>query len=91
MDSREAQETGGGTATAVCSRETLVTFVGEIVQEWGAAPSNWTNQTAGEFVEALAAWLADMDGYYARFGTTADVVSPWRVIADAIAAARFYE
>lgn len=75
----------------VCSLETLQASLDEIVRDWETDGARWTNQTAGEFVEALAAWLADMDGYYARRGTTAAAQSPWRVIADAIAAARHYE
>ncbi len=79
------------TATSVCSAETLAAFVKEIVRDWETEGVRWTNQTAGEFVDALGAWLTDMDGYYARVGTTAAAESPWRVMADAVGAARYYE
>ncbi len=65
--------------------------VDELVRDWDANQETWTNQTAGDFVEALAGWLADMDGYYQHIGTTAAAEPPWRVIADALCAARFYE
>ncbi len=65
--------------------------VDELVRDWNANRETWTNQTAGDFVEALAGWLTDMDGYYQHTGTTAAAEPPWRVIADALRAARCYE
>ena len=41
------------------------------------------------FLEAMASWLEDCDGYY---GDQRDVgVADWQIFADALAAARIYE
>lgn len=55
------------------------------------AKRDWTNAELSAFLEASAAWLADSDGYYAARGEEARDLSPWRLFADMLMAARFYE
>ena len=76
---------------SVKTAEELADVVNAIARDWETDGRAWQNQTAGAFVEALAAWLTDMQGYYANRGTTVAAQSPWQVMADAVSAARYYE
>lgn len=75
---------------SVKTAEELADVVNAIARDWETDGRGWQNQTAGAFVEVLAAWLTDMQGYYANRGTIA-AQSPWQVMADAVSAARYYE
>ncbi|MBW3084000.1 hypothetical protein KEM60_00183 [Austwickia sp. TVS 96-490-7B] len=44
-----------------------------------------------DFLEALAAWIADMDGYFANQGVEPPSEGTWQVMAMAVAAGLVYE
>jgi hypothetical protein len=75
----------------VASREELVAFLQELATDSKANSSSWENATLENFLEALAAWTEVADRYYANRGESIAEVSPWRVIAEALLAARIYE
>jgi hypothetical protein len=50
---------------------------------------DWENATLPAYLEALAAWLRDSDGFYANQGR--EVPDGWHVMADALQAATIYE
>lgn len=50
---------------------------------------DWENATLPAYLEALAAWLRDSDGFYSNQGR--EVPDGWRVMADALQAATNYE
>lgn len=51
----------------------------------------WENHTLEQYLEALSAWIQDMDGYYLNHGTSVPRQPTWRVIADILYAASMYE
>lgn len=52
----------------------------------------WENETAYTFLQALAAWLEDSDGYYSNLKIPMDTsTASWQLFADALQAAAIYE
>jgi hypothetical protein len=75
----------------VVDRQGLVALIQDVTKELedpGHAP--WENDSVAQYLEALAAWLEDCDGYYENLGRQAPN-NPWTLLAVAIRAARNYE
>ena len=71
------------------TRDELIAFISDIVRDHKSNGSQWENGDVRSFLEAMASWLEDCDGYY---GDQRDVgVADWQIFADALAAARIYE
>ena len=78
----------------VNSKEQLIALIEFLAREIKSNPSAWENKTLGSYLEAMASWLDDMDGYYSNTKQLSlEEVSTvnWRVVADALMAARAYE
>jgi hypothetical protein len=75
----------------VRTRDDLVAFVEALRADHAAAPAAWTNGGLGEFLEAIAAWLADMEGYYANQGKPPPDPPSWQTFAEILLAAKHYE
>ncbi len=78
-------------ARAVRTREDLVSFLAALSADHVAGAQGWTNTDLGSFLEAMSSWSQDMNGFYENGGEAIDAVSPWRVLADILMAARLYE
>ena len=82
---------GCPSAPAVRHKDRLLTTVRELVADWSdGPPANWDNHSLPDYLEALAAWLDDCEGYYANRG----LLIPWdgwEVIQNALRAATVYE
>lgn len=48
----------------ISNREDFVLFVYELSKSFRTNPESWENKDLGAYLEALAAWVEDMDGYY---------------------------
>jgi hypothetical protein len=57
----------------------------------GISISGWTNADLPSFLEAMAAWSQDMDGFHADTGQNPSKVPVWRMMADMLMGARLYE
>ena len=78
-------------ARAVQTREDLAEFVAELKADLDAHHDAWENADLPSFLEAMTAWLHDMEGYYKNTGQKLQDVPPWRLLADMLMAARVYE
>lgn len=79
-------------AKPVNSRDELVGYIFELLDDQDAIGDQWTNKDIYSFLQAMAAWLNDCDGYYRSTGQTLDVEQPsWQIFADALAAATVHE
>lgn len=78
-------------AEAVTDRETLAAFVERLVKDLRQDPEAWPNDTLDLFLSAMAAWLDDMDGFYANRGETPPDPPTWTTLAQILLAARIYE
>ena len=73
------------------TREDLVQFMTSMSRRLAEAPEEWTNKDLASFLEAMAAWTADMDGYYQNRGETPPEQPSWKTLADILMAATMYE
>jgi len=73
------------------TREELSDFVLALVQDLRDNEDNWENQNLPTFLEAISAWIRDMDGFYANQGKDIPHDVPWKIFADILFAARSYE
>ncbi|QYJ69441.1 DUF7660 family protein [Flavobacterium litorale] len=76
----------------VKSREDFIIFVKELQEDFKNHPEKWENNRLDLFLEAIAAYAEDIQGYYNNTGqkTNADIPS-WQVLADILSGATVYE
>ena len=80
----------GGTYP-IRSREDFVAFVIALRKDLQESPATWENSSLEAFLESLAAWVDNMDGYYASQGESVPGQLTWQVAADMLMAAKVYE
>ncbi|GAA0376937.1 DUF7660 family protein [Streptomyces blastmyceticus] len=73
------------------SREELAAFLSDLHQEYLRRGHEWENGTLDRFLEALAAWTKDSDGWYQNFGKELPAGGDWTFLARALQAATVYE
>jgi hypothetical protein len=75
---------------AVKSKKELIALIFAMLDHNNAV--EWENETAYTFLQALAAWLEDSDGYYSNMKIPMDTnAASWQLFADALQAAAIYE
>lgn len=73
------------------NREAAAALIDRLVVELHAGAAGWENTDLDAYVDALGGWLRGAGGYYRNnFGAEMPDNS-WRVICDALEAARTYE
>lgn len=75
----------------VKSREDLARFVSTLAADATSRPDGWAHATLPAYLEAVARWLADMDGYHRNRGEKAPLRPAWRTLGEVLLAARVYE
>ncbi|MGW6389684.1 DUF7660 family protein [Streptomyces sp. NPDC055103] len=75
----------------VDSREDLASFVRSLRRGCADDGDSWGNADLAGFLEALAAWVDDADGWYRNAGHELPVDGDWRFFARALQAATTYE
>ncbi|MFD4948869.1 hypothetical protein ACFWNT_41785 [Streptomyces sp. NPDC058409] len=78
-------------AAEVRSREDFAPFLREILEDLKEHPNEWENRTLADFLEAWAAWVHDMPGWYANRGQGIPDQPDWNLLAGMVMAARVYE
>ena len=85
-------ETLHALAARANTREDFLAFLRALAKQAAQEGHTWENATISDFLEALAAWAADADGYYGNITTQLDLSRPsWRFFAEMLSAARGYE
>ncbi|WRZ88655.1 hypothetical protein OHB54_06005 [Streptomyces sp. NBC_01007] len=75
----------------VDSREDLAAFVRSLQHSHAEDGSSWENLDLPGFLEALAAWIDDADGWYSNTGHELPASGDWKLFARALRAATTYE
>jgi hypothetical protein len=78
-------------ASTVTSKETLADFVADLRADLKTNENKWENPTIGRYLEAMEAWIRDMDGYYKNTGQQIPEHPNWRTLAEILYAAKIYE
>lgn len=73
------------------SKSDFISFVELLVQNLRDNPEEWENKTLPDFLQAVASWTEDMEGYYENNDIPLPEHINWRVIADILVAAKMYE
>ena len=82
---------GCPSAPAGRQEDRLVGVLRELLADWSdGPPADWANQSLPDYLEALAAWLTDCDGYYANRGVPVPR-NGWEIMRVAMRAATVYE
>ena len=72
-------------------RRDIKALIDRLLRELPSSSSeDWANRSLETYLEAMAAWLEDAEGYYANMGRPIPS-NAWEIIADALQAARGYE
>ncbi|WP_455431093.1 DUF7660 family protein [Streptomyces afghaniensis] len=75
----------------VDSREDLADFVRSVRGSHAEDGSSWENADLPRFLDALAAWIDDADGWYRNTGRDLPLGGDWAFFARALHAATMYE
>ncbi len=73
------------------TKKDLASFVNNLSLDYYNNPKSWQNNDVGTYLEALAAWIEDMDGYYLNQGLPVPEKPNWKMIANMLVAAKIYE
>lgn len=72
-------------------RDAVVATVRDLLAAWSEGPpATWENVSLPRYLEAMAGWLQDCEGYYANQGLPFPE-DGWEVMRDALQAATVYE
>ena len=73
------------------SREEFVLFVQNLLDDLKERAEEWENRDLESYLDAIAAWTADMDGYYANRGQILTEPIGWKTFGEILIAAKYYE
>ena len=80
------------TLSSIRTRHDLAAFVAKLKVELDSNADDWENSDLSSFLDAMSAWIEDMDGFYRNTGQAFSESTPsWKVLADILYAARNYE
>lgn len=72
----------------------FIAFVEELSKSFKNSPGDWENSEINSYLDGVASWVGDMEGYYANQDLLNEVKLEdinWRVFADILIAASMYE
>ncbi|MGH8838419.1 MAG: DUF7660 family protein [Jiangellaceae bacterium] len=76
---------------SIRTRQDLARFVNALRHDLLNNGDAWENATLDRYLEALAAWIADMEGYFKNQGISAPERPDWHLVGQMLFAASIYE
>ena len=76
---------------SIQQRDVSVEFVRALRTSLKREPDSWENGDLPSYLDALAAWVEDMEGYYLNRGEAVPEQPTWRTLGQVLLAARVYE
>ena len=73
------------------SKADFLAFLTLYSQDLKSSPEEWANRDLPSFLEALKAWVEDMEQYYINTNQEVPSDMNWKVLYDMLMAARIYE
>lgn len=73
------------------TKDELITLITSLALQARNNPQELENNTLPLYLEAMAAWIEDMDGYYKNSGKEVPDNLNWSIFADILSAAAVYE
>lgn len=78
-------------AERVQSRQDLAEFIEALRRDLETNGDAWENPTLDRYLESLAMWITDMDGYFHNQGREVPSEPDWQLVAHMLDAAAIYE
>jgi hypothetical protein len=75
----------------VQTREDFSQFVRLLLAHLRQKPEEWENRDLASYLEALSAWVEDMEGYYQNAGQVVPEHPTWKTLGQILLAAKVYE
>lgn len=96
MNRNAASEPGGALdwndlVRRVQSREDLAAFVRALAEHLREKPDDWENRDLSSFLEAMGAWVEEMEGYYRNRREPVPDQPTWKTLAEILLASKVYE
>lgn len=73
------------------TREELSDFVLALVKDFKNSKNSWENDDLASFLEAISAWIRDMNGFYRNQEKELPDNIHWKIFAEILFAAKSYE
>lgn len=73
------------------TREEFIDFMNSLIEDKEVNPDEWENVNVSEYLEAIASWVEDMDGYYRNMNLEMPKNLDWRFIATLFYVGKIYE
>ncbi len=73
------------------TREDFHSFLHNLLRDFKDNPKEWANDSLPSYLEALAGWVDDMDGYYQNCSEPVPIQPTWKTLGQILLAARVYE
>lgn len=80
-----------GDPEAVSSFRDLAAYVGHLLRQVMQRPEDFENMTLDGYLEALGAFVGDLDAYFLNQGTVSPEQPSWALMAEILTAATIYE
>jgi hypothetical protein len=73
------------------SRDDFIVFLAALIQDRQANQDDWENNDLPNYLEALGAWVEDMDGYFLNQQQPVPQQPSWQLLGKILLAAKTYE
>ena len=73
------------------TRQDFISFLRKLKKDYLENLPSWENRDIGTFLEAMASWIEDMDGFYINKGLPVPKKPDWKVLADIFMGGKLYE
>ena len=73
------------------SKEDFINFIEMLLYDLKSNSKEWENITLESYLEAMASWIKDMDGYYQNNNLPIPKNVEWNVFANILIGAKMYE
>jgi hypothetical protein len=73
------------------TRQDFISFLRSLKKNYLENLASWENRDIGAFLEAMASWVEDMEGFYITNGLPVPEKPDWKVLADILMGGKLYE
>ncbi|MFW9928718.1 MAG: hypothetical protein ACFFD1_04955 [Candidatus Thorarchaeota archaeon] len=73
------------------TRQDFIYFLRDLKKDYSENFPSWENRDIEAFLEAMASWVEDMDGFYVNKGLPVPEKPDWKVLADILMGGKLYE
>ncbi len=76
---------------SIKTKEDFISFLNELSNDKTAKDDKWENKSLEDYLDSIARWVEDMDGYYHNTNRTIPENINWQFIAELLYVGKIYE